>query len=433
MIILIIFYILIGVFFFVSLLRRLRKDGWSLFTYSCIYLFLFYIVSPIISLSVYNYEILSGLNIAYIVPDQGNTELMTITFFCICLGIIFFFLGYNRRVNIRIIAISPKFFGRQRLPQLYVSIIFLFSLAGLYFYVTGFGSLSNAIENANLVRSGYYISVEDGDTAHTFFFRFIFLAIIPLLFFYFNKNLHNVVRFFIIITSLIVLSILYLYLSPGRQSILDLILIFLFSAMLKRKEIFNLKILILGFVFLLFLPILDFFFSNRSLASANYSSSIFEILLNEFGFPYYSLSYSIKENYSYFVFSDFVSGTFGKIIPSSWNPGIVGSNYLNSFYMVGVSVKSIPPGIFAQGFYSLGFIGIILVSYFTGFLFKVFDVTFKQVSAINADYIYIYAYFIVSSMIWIRTGLPANYFYNFTFILFLIFFFTTYKIQRQKQ
>ncbi|WP_431471803.1 oligosaccharide repeat unit polymerase [Nonlabens sp. SCSIO 43208] len=422
-------YLFLGVFLILIISYYLRKTGWSLFVYSTIYLFLFYVLTPIISLLIFNTDIINNLQLAYNIPNQADNELMILTFLAIFIGLSFFLIGYNRNIKINITKILPKQVGNKNLPTVFILIIFFLSLIGLFLYIRGFGSISSAIANANLVRSGYYLDVSDGNTSHTFFFRFIFLALIPLLYFYFNKKISNSLRYPIIVGCFIILGILYFFLSPGRQSIFDLILIFIFATMLGKRQVINKKILFFGILVFFLLPILNSFFIERSFNSINYSNSILEVILNEFGFPYYSLSHAINENYSYFYFSDFLSGSFGRIFPSSWNPGIESSNYLNSSYMLGRSVKSIPPGILAQGFYSLGFVGIIIVSFFTGIIFKVLDTYFAKASILNANFNYIYAYFIVSSMVWVRTGLPANYFYNLTFMTFIIFFFTMYKFK----
>lgn len=433
MIILVLLYLFTGLCFAYALHTEVREKGWTVFVYTAIYLLLFYVVAPIISLLFFSDHGGKVEGIAYVLPDQNQHEVVFFTYLCVNVGFIFFFLGYRRHLNLKLVKLTPKKLGRKKMPDFMIFLILGLSLVSLFFYIKGFGSLNGAIENANLVRSGFYKDVEDGDTVHTFFFRFIFLALIPFLYFYYNDHYTKTVKWSSFLVSLFILVILYGFLSPGRQSIIDLILIFLLTGLIKHKQFVNLKIIAFGILAFLLLPIMDSFFVSKSFSELADSPSVNALFINEFGFPYLSLHYAVQEDYSLFFFSDFLSGIFGRILPSSWNPGIVSSNYLNSQYMLGRDVKSIPPGILAQGYYSFGIIGIMLISFFTGLFFKFLDVFFSQVARLNNQYTYVYAYFITSSMVWVRTGLPANYFYNLTFIAFLLFFFYGFKIQYDKQ
>ncbi len=422
-------YTILGIIILSYLIQTIKRCGWSIFSYASLYLFIFFIVAPLFSLFFLNNN-QTVYKVVYFLPDQENLELVALTLLSICLGFLFYFIGYGNRVNIKIKEVSVKKIGHIKVIHVSIGFIFLLSLFGFFMYVNGFGSLDKAIANANLVRSGFYKDINK-DTSHTFFFRFIFLALIPFLFFYFNKKYNNFIRFSVLITSLIIVFILYVFLSPGRQSIIDFFLILILVSIIKKNQILNYKIIILGSSIILILPIIESYFSSRSFDTLSYDVSIGQTFINEFGFPYFSLMYSIQENYDYFLFSDFISGIFGKFLPSSWSPGIKGSNYLNSYYMLGRDVKSIPPGLFAQGFYSLGLLGVILISYVTGRFFKYLDVIYRQIISLDSKLTFIYAFLITSSMIWIRTGLPANYFYNLTFLFMFLLPFFSYRIKFQ--
>lgn len=433
MIILVLLYLFTGLCFGYALYAEVRDKGWTVFVYTGLYLLLFYVVAPIVSLLFFLDPSLKVAGVAYILPDQNQFEIVFFTYLCINVGLVFFCLGYRRPLHLNVIGLVPKRMGKRNQPDFMIFILLSLSFLSLLFYIQGFGSLGGAIDNANLVRSGVYKDVEEGDTVHTFFFRFIFLAIIPFLYYCYNPRQSKVVRWVAGTVSLLILVMLYGFLSPGRQSIIDLILIFILTGLLRKKEFINFKIIAFVILAFLLLPMLDSFFVSKTLSGIKESPSVNVLFINEFGFPYFSLNYATQENYSFFLFSDFFSGIFGRILPSSWNPGVISSNYLNSQYMLGRDVKSIPPGIFAQGYYSLGVIGIMLVSFFSGIFFKFLDTFFSQVVRLNSQYTYAYAYFITSAMVWVRTGLPANYFYNLTFIAFLLFFFYGFKIQYGKR
>lgn len=426
-------FLLLGVVNIFILLKELRERGWSLFTYSLIYLVVFFNVLPVISLLF----IESDDNFAYKIPDfYHNLEVVFLLFTCIILGFSAFYCGYyftkNKTLQKESFLIL-KTNGRIHRKDLIIIIISFFSVIGLIMYIRGFGSIENAIANANFVRSGYYSSSDDfGDTSHTFFFRFIFISIIPLIY-YFTLRQKILFHKIIFILSIVILIILYFFLSPGRQSIIDIILIFILNTLVSKRKILNWQLIVTGILAVISLPFLEILLNTNQLNLNQVDFDLKKTLVNEFGFPFYSLYYSIDRDYDFFFFSDFITGMYGKIFPSSFNPGIEKTNYLNTFFMTNQQGRGyVPPGLFAQGYYSFGIIGVVLISGFTGWFFKKIDLYFRKLLQIEPKYTIFYTYFIVNSMVWIRTGLPENYFYNFTFMVFWIFIFLSFKIQNSR-
>jgi len=432
MLMFIILFLLLGVVNIIILLKELRKRGWSLFTYSLIYLIVFFNILPVFSFLFIN----DSDKFPYIIPNfYQNLEIVFLLLTCIILGFLAFYCGYyytkEKCLQKESILILKKTGGIYR-KDLLIFLISVFSTFGLIMYVKGFGSLDNAIANANFVRSGYYkTSDEFDDTSHTFFFRFIFISLIPLLYFYTLKHktyFHKI----IFALSVVNLVILYFFLSASRQSIVDIFLIFILSSLVSNKKIINWQLVFIGISALILLPFLEVFLNTNQLNFTQVNSDLKKTIVVEFGFPFYSLYYSIVNHYDYFYFSDFISGIFGKILPTSLSPGIQKTNYLNTFLMTNDLGRGyVPPGLFAQGYYSLGIIGVILISGFTGWFFKKIDLYFRKLLQIEPKYTIFYTYFIVNSMVWMRTGLPENYFYGFTFILFWIFLFLSFKIQKK--
>ena len=198
-----------------------------------------------------------------------------------------------------------------------------------------------------------------------------------------------------------------------------------------NREIINIKIVSYGALVFVGLPLLSNFFATSEF-SLPVSISLSNVFINEFGFPYLSLIYSIHEEYNFFFFSDFFSNIFGNFLPSSWSPDIIRTNDLNTYFMTGIKGKFVPPGFLAQGYYSLSVLGVSLISFFSGRFFALLDSYFHSLIQWNKRTVYFYANFILSSMAWIRTGLPSNYFYSFTFIWFVFFLFVSFKLERKK-
>lgn len=427
----ILIYFLLTVLNSTILLKVLKKDSWSLFSYALVYFIIFFNIVPILILL---FKVDSS-KYAYKIPDfYQDTIISFYMLLVIIVGFIFFYLGYFVTITRKKISIiKRRKFNNSDISTIGIVCITFLSLIGMILYVKGFGSLSSAIENANLVRSGLYKDIESSkDTSYTFFFRFIFLAIIPFLYFFFSKKKTKLIILLFII-SVSILFILYFFLSPGRQSILDIGLIFIFSSLILTRKFFNSKLIIFAIIAVILLPILDAYFSNSTNIN-NHKKTIDVTIINEFGFPFISLYYSIVEDYNYFFFTDFYAGMFGKLFPSSLGPNIIQTNTLNTLFITGERNKGyVPPGFFTQGYYSLGILGVIIISFFTGFFFKKVDLFFRNIIKIDNKFVYFYVYFIVQSLAWTRTTLPANYFYNFSFIVFWLFLFSSFKFIKNKK
>lgn len=426
-----IFLLFLYVFtFFFSLkflIKQLRLNGWTIFNYSFSYMILFYTVVPVISIMCF----LLGFtfdNVAYILPNQSDLEVMFFTYLMIVLGIISFCLGNSKNIKFEFEFIKFKKINATRISTFIVFIFCVFSMFSLIKYIQGFGSFENAVAKAGLVRSGTFKDIEDSDTSYTFFFRFIFLSFIPLLYyFYLNKVDRTLFVKLILVFSSIVLFILYGFLTLSRQAIIDLFFMLLLSSLIKNNKVFNLRLLVFACLVFITLPVLDVFLDNNLESALELKKKPTVIIFNEFGFPFYSLMYSIQGEHGFYFFSDFIANLFGKFFPSSWNPGIEATNYLNSKYMIGEKIQYVPPAVFAQGYYSLGVLGIIIISYLTGLFFKFLDVLFRNMLIFNINFVVFYSYFIVNSLVWIRTGLPENYFYNIVFLSTLLFLSLSFK------
>lgn len=427
MYIIVIFYLIVGFILGRHIFKNLKEYGWTIFSYFSSYLFVFYITIPIISITTFNTDPESINNFVYNIPEQDSFPILFIVFFIISLGILSFLFGYTRKVHFTVTKVIPKKIGNISMPLSVICFISFISVASLYFYIKGFGSIQNAVFNANFVRSGYYKEISE-NSSHTFFFRFTFLSLIPIIYFFYQKKKEKI-SYILFITSIILITFLYLFLSSGRQSIIDFVLIFVFASLIRNKSVINKKLIFFGAVAVILLPLLEVFFKSKAIGDTSIEFNFSEVFINEFGFPYYSLIHSIEGDHSFYYFSDFVTNLFGKILPSSLGPDWPRTNYLNSEYMLGREVKSIPPGIFGQGYYSLGFIGVFVISFVTGYLFKVIDTFIRDLVNIDNGFIFFYAYFITSSLDWVRTGLPANYFYDTVLLSTWLFLWVSYKYE----
>lgn len=426
MFLLIILYLVLTSVNIYSLKKSFVDHNWSIYNYAYCYLILFYNIAPLL---IYIFKFLEiNYDTVYLEPKFAfYLEIDLFIFLLISIFFVIYNFSFNEFVKRRKFKLSySKFFNEKSIAFLFLII----SAFSIFFYIKGFGSFSNAISNADLIRSGNFIENNTNqDTGHTIFQRFINLAIIPFLYFFYNKT--SKVKLIIpFVISFIILFISYVFLSGSRQSIIDIFLLFIIADLIKKNKFINFKLVFLFFLAIYILPLLDSVFKSLSYSDTlevkTKEIDLFSVLINEFGFPFYSLYYAVIENYNFNYFSDFYLDLFGSFFPSSWGPNLKTSNYLNSFYTQGLLDKGyVPPGLLAQGYYSLGILGVLLISFFTSYVFKILDSFFKNILINNIGFVFFYSFFIVKSLAWVRTGLPGNYFYNtvlfFSFI-FIVFF-----------
>ena len=425
-------HLILLLWYTISVWKVLMKTGWSTFSYSSVYIIIFYLLAPIISLGYFVF-FKGRETFAYNIPDLSDFVVIFFCFTIIVIGIVFFWLGYSRTKGWNIIAVTDRTISGIRVSTLFAFILLLMSVLGMFFYVSGVGSFAKAVEIANLIRAGVYVEEERGDTSYTFYYRFMFLAIIPFWYcFYDSRQLKSKARLILFPISLIILILTYIYLSSGRQSIINIFLLLLLSSLIKKNKILDIKFIVFVVVAFLALPILTAFFLSKNVVTDVGTASFINVFVKEFGFPYYSLIYSVQETHSFYYFSDFIDGLFGTFLPSSFNPGLEGVNYLNTYYMMGVWTKWVPPGIFAMGYYSLGVVGVILTSFLTGRLFKIIDVFFRSLITLRSSFIFFYVFFILNTLGWIRTGLPHNYFYHMVNVCFVIFIFSSFIFTKKR-
>ena len=146
-------------------------------------------------------------------------------------------------------------------------------------------------------------------------------------------------------------------------------------------------------------------------------------IFGELGFPFFSLQISGNYEAPLNWFSDFYTGIFGTFLPSSWSPNIEGSKYYNSITL-GMPPNTVPPGLLAEGYYACRIFGVIIITALTGWIFAKLDNFFSKHPYGTK---YIYAFAILSSLSWIRTGTPSLYLYHPLNVSALLFVWFLYK------
>ncbi len=315
-------------------------------------------------------------------------------------------------------------FGKER-SFLYLIAVFLtlLSVASIYLYSNSFGGIVRAIEVADNIRSGY------GDEfwiSKTWVFtkRFIPFALLGVILFLTLEKRDNMAWFLIFLGVMVTLLTVF-GLFRSKQAILSLILVYIFYLSLKNQKnyLFHLMVFFIMAVFLI--PLLESFYASGEFELPDISSFAQQLLdmLSFFNFTAVSLEFALEKQYDFRYFMDFFLGLSGKYLPASWLEGFgidAETVTINTFYFYGTMTRTVPPGVIAGGFYNFGVLGVAIMAFGTGALFKKLDIYFKSIIVSNPRFMLLYSFVIVKAFTWTRTGLPKYAFYSTTMTVILI-------------
>lgn len=395
---------------------------WSVNLFASIFILIFYCLVPLLCLVLYDSTTteIGG----YRLPEQSGL-LSLECLFTIFIGVLTYTTIYSATTSKRNKKVCYKLINLKSngLNVTLIAAYFIISLSTIscIVYIRGFGSFEEAVKMADIVRSGAY-SMENKDASFLFFKRFIQLSLIPLLFYPLTHPKKLFSRILYIAIPCINLFIFYFYLDNSRQGLVMLFLIPIFAHLIKVKKLKIGLLFILLIVTLLISPLLDAFFTTREFVNAH-QKNLLDTVLGELGFPFFSIQASYNYDAPLNWFSDFYTGIFGSFLPTSLGPKIEGSDYYNSIAL-GMVENTVPPGLLAQGLYAFRIFGVIFIAAFTGWLFAKLDNFFG-----NHPYgtKYIYAFAILDSLTWIRTGTPRLYLYHPLNVSVLLFVWLLYK------
>ena len=316
-------------------------------------------------------------------------------------------------------------FGKER-SLLYMIALFLtlLSVVSIYLYSSSFGGIAKAIEVADNIRSNYGDEFWVSKT-WVFTVRFIPFALLGVILFFTLNKRDDFMTWLMIFLGTMVTLLAVFGLFRSKQAILSLVLLYIFYLSLKKRKnyLFHLMIFFLMAVFLI--PFIESLYMSGGFKLPEISSFAQQVLemLSFFNFTAVSLEFALEKQYEFRYFMDFFLGLSGKYLPASWLEGFgidAETVTINTFYFYGTMSRTVPPGVIAGGFYNLGVLGVILVAFGTGALFKKLDIYFQNLIVLNPRFMVLYAFVIVKAFTWVRTGLPKYAFYSTTMTVVLI-------------
>jgi hypothetical protein len=415
-------------FFVVWYLFHHTRQGWGFESFFLAIFLLFYVVIPI-AFIINNNLLLQPFQDPDIelYSDEYTTYSFT-SFTMILIFLFFFFMGKNMA--------SSYQFKLQHIKERYLSIyLFDFSLLkaiGLFFsflsfismfiYASAFGGFEQAIYYAEWVDSG---AVEEAvlSTQYIFVYRFIYFSIISFTIYMFIKEKSNLLY----ITTLLILPLITtffsrIFLFSGKESIIEIFLLLLFYQSIKNRSSYFIQIFIFSLVLYIALPIMDtLMISRQDLSNITIEFSSILKFLEYFTFPQISLEFALNKEYDLFFFNDFIYGLRGNIVPFSWLESYnISTVQLNTYHFLKEYKSTVPPGVLAFSYYSLGVVGIVLIGFLSGFILKKLDALFIAMCSINSSFGVFYALLMASVFTFVRTGIPELNLYDTSLIVLIL-------------
>ncbi len=434
---------------------KIQRKGWTIEGLFLLLILLNYVFIPI-NIIAFGYDIYDSTIKSYLVPASNFVSFTS--FFITLLFILTFIIGGSFRGNsAQPVKIYIRRVNGVKLYKIASYFLSLFSLVSLLIYIEQWGGFSSFLINLNLDRAGIFD--EDAIGKYTVFGRFIDLAIIPIVYFLYEKRKNPITFIFLLFLPLSILLASILFLSTAKAKFFLLALLFYFTGSIQQNKLYLQYLFLIGIGVFFGVSILDdmFIFAYRifkdegilvvpwsivsalidgSLGHGQYDESLkdnggnsYSQFLEYFTYIQMSLQLSLKNSYPLLFFKDFLTG-INQLLPSSLNiqtgVEIIKLNtalFYDYYPAIPEFNVTVPPGIIAFGMYSLSVPGVMIIAFILGYLFRGVDLFFQSVVDIQRNFSVFYAYIIVVLGFYSITGIPKASMYDFVFLVFLFMFF----------
>jgi hypothetical protein len=412
------------------------REGWSMLAVFLLFWTIQYLVIPlsfILNDNVFftNYKLLD-----LYVTNHGIERFYSYKSFAVVfIFISIFFLGVKsvREVDMAQYVLKERtvtIFSRE------VNVLFaiglflaLLSLASLFIYASQFGGMERAIMAGDAVRSGhgdeYWISKR-----YIFVYRFIPFSILAIIIFFLLEKNDGFWAWIMFLVGTGVALFSRFALFKSKQSIIELILLYLFYLSLKNRKsyLFHFGMLFLFAIF--FIPALESYLDKGHFEfsdPAHMLQALYD-MLTFFNFDQTSLMFAIEKNYDFVYFEGVISGLRGKFIPIAWLTSMNGNTiFTNTYFFYNLREAIVPPGVVAFGIYNFGMLGVIITAFISGYLVRKIDLFFINAIGYAPKFIILYAYIMTKVFTWVRTGIPKFTFYDTILVVLFLTLLIGYK------
>lgn len=313
--------------------------------------------------------------------EHENVWTFYVQFILTVIGYFVLNFGYN---------IKPRIIKQQRIKDsqniIFTTIVFsLISVVSLFMWASGYGGISNLLENANAIRSGFVSS----SNSTAFFKHFVPLALLTSWMLFSLLMRKNVKKFAYKIAAILLLIInvcvssIYLQANDGRFLLAAYILLFFLIHIKYLYEVKSVNIIplfiklgvvaiIVGTILFNADKILRFMRGDTIIETSG--SGIVKTISTEFYFIITGTQKSLLEWFSgdgkLMIVNDVINGLFAWL-PTSFKPIILEDVWdYNTRIIEPSSYGQAPTTIVAQSVYDLGLIGIIVIPFLYGMLIK---------------------------------------------------------------
>lgn len=436
---------------------KLQRTSWSTETLFLLLTIIFYVFIPI-NIIIFGSELYEASLETYLVPASRFVSFNS--FFITLIFIVAFILGGAfRGSSLKPVKIYIHKFKSKKLTLSKAVSYFLsfFSLISLIIFVQEFGGFSSFVTNLNLNRAG--VLDQDLVGRYVFFGNFIYLAIIPIVYFFYEKRKTKMDLAFLLVVPVLVLIFSILLISTAKTKLIGLVLLFYFTLSIRNHKLYLPYLGLIAAIIFIALPILDEIFVlvirvfkdegilavpfkivyaliSGSLGQGEYEDflkenpkNLYFKSLSYFTYIQMSLQLSIDRSYPLLFFTDFLTG-LSKLLPSRFNIRLgIEVQQLNTSIFYGyypeipVFSAGVPPGIIGFGMYSLSVPGVIILGFMLGYVFRIIDLFFKSILEIDRGFAAFYAYIVCALGFYSMPGIPKEAIYDYVFLAFLFLFF----------
>ena len=433
---LIIFILYLGLFIYIiRMILHSVQDGWNMVAVFLLFWSIQYLVVPLSMILNDTVFFLDYKMLDLHVENYLDRFYSYKSFAIISIFLSFFFIGVYSVKHIDSSAYILKertiyIFSRE-INLLYIMGLFLafLSLASLFIYASQFGGMERAIMAGDAVRSGHGDEFWISKT-YIFVYRFIPFSILAIIIFFLLENHKGFWVNMMLWVALGVALFSRLALFKGKQSIIELILLYLFYLSLQNKKsyLFHFTMLFLFAIF--FIPALESYLDTGKFIISNPMNIVQSLLnmLSFFNFDQTSLEFALNKDYDFVYFEGIISGLRGKFIPISWLTNMNNNTmFTNTYFFYNAREAIAPPGVVAFGYYNLGVIGVMITGLFSGFLVQKIEYFFINITSNNPKFIILYAFIMTKVFTWVRTGIPKFTFYDTVMVVLFLVIIIGYK------
>lgn len=417
----------------ITIFYEFKRNGFTVFFMSLVWLFVIYCVSPLMLLISYD-DVVSARFIGKVFDMESIIPILIVFVFLVT------FL-FGAKIPLKIY--NYYFYLEEKSNIRIELLLWIIGGGALWFYIYSYGGLIYFLENMSQIRSGT-ADIKNYFAAFVFsFVKYLNLAFLIVFIRFLKNGFYNKLHVFLMFVFFIS-CIFSLYLSAGREDAISFMISILAAYYFVKRRIPILGSLIVGILSLFYIVFGKTFLFALNREDFDAHSFIqekmwddflnsFNLVIYEFTHQYLSLINFLENDFEFRYFGDYFYWIFkpfkliGLDIPDS-------ISYYNTYLIYSVWDSEIPPGAIAFGYISAGMVGVIFHAVLLGMVVCIFDKLFNPKNQSNTVMLAFYCFMVSSLTFLISNSDPALFIQNrLPHFLFMIIILSFYKIRLKKR